>query len=638
MATEREQFFCLRRDPGWGGPPPEQGRAAGGGLGEMDREPVTVSTTLDTLYRLDFGEEGIDEGVLQRIVCNSEKMSAGDQTLYDARGLQLLDLNNEDVEAAGGLDDVLEDLVKAGTQDVTLLLVPCQNPELEARQKKSALAAPAEVVTDLREDVMQPLLKKKSLAKVPLGSCMYLNHPNWKLTGMGALVLLKPGCLKELDLRDNDLHDVGGGLCRFEALQELRLGGNKLRQVELTYMPRLTWLDLSFNRLTALPELLGLPVLQYIDLSDNEVGTRGGASDEPQQGPTVVSGESPDGWERLAHSPLLELRHLLLANNQLDWGQAQFNARMALLREKRALQELDLRGNPMTFPERPLGKAPLLQYREWVLTQCSGLKKLDKIRVSGSERERIRRAPLEHEPGDDGEGGEGGGGGGDGEEGGDAGDEMLTRFEYDGPNRTSLLAVHAELLHECLSLSNARVGLVLSRVQQSLLALLDVPPNRRTLFEQATDTEEAYEEGADQEGLLDQMDVGKKEEEEERADEPPDAERKRALRMRVEGESALKAEARTTKLGGGGGAEEEEEEAPDAEEGEGSEKAVGEEEEEEGGGGLLPTVQLDPADVIEQARDLPRTPPRTPALSSPAPLAPPPSPPPRPSTPLSPSP
>ena len=339
----------------------------------MDREPVTVQTTIDTLYRLDFGEEGIDEGVLQRIVCNSEKISSSDQILYDARGLQLLDLNNEDVEAAGGLDDMMEDLVKAGTQDVTLLLVPCQNPEIEARQKKSAITVPAEVVADLREDVMQPLLKKKSIAKVPLGSVMYLNHPNWKLTGLGSLLLLKPGCLKELDLRDNDLTDVGGGLCRFEALQELRLSGNKLRQVDLTYMPRLTWLDLSFNRLKALPELLGLPVLQYIDLSDNEVGTRGGASEEPQQGPTVVSGESPDGWERLAHSPLLELRHLLLANNQLDWSQAQFNARMALLREKRALQELDLRGNPMTFPERPLGKAPLLQYREWILTQCSGL-------------------------------------------------------------------------------------------------------------------------------------------------------------------------------------------------------------------------------------------------------------------------
>ena len=85
------------------------------------------------------------------------------------------------------------------------MLVQCQNPEIEARQKKSAIAVPAEVVTDLREDVMTPLLKKKSIAKVPLGSVMYLNHPNWKLTGLGSLLLLKPACLKELDLRDNDL-------------------------------------------------------------------------------------------------------------------------------------------------------------------------------------------------------------------------------------------------------------------------------------------------------------------------------------------------------------------------------------------------------------------------------------------------
>ena len=162
-------------------------------------------------------------------------------------------------------------------------------------------------------------------------------------------------------------------------------------------------------------------------------------------------------------------------------------------------------------------------------------------RVTGSEREQIRRAPLEHEPGDDGEDGGGGGGGGGAEEGDDGGDEMLTRFEYDGPNRTSLLTVHAELLHECLSLSSSRVGLVLARVQQSLHGLLQVPPNRRTLFEHAVE-EEVEEEAADQEGLLDALDSGKREEEaenEERANEPPDAERKRALRMRVDGESAL---------------------------------------------------------------------------------------------------
>ena len=124
----------------------------------MEREPVTVNTSLDTLYRLDFD----DDGVLLRIARNSEKMSASDQALADARGLQLLDVNNEDVEAAGGFGEVLEDLAKAGTQDITLLLVPNQNTaEEEERQKKSAIQAPTEVVTDLREDMMESLLKRK---------------------------------------------------------------------------------------------------------------------------------------------------------------------------------------------------------------------------------------------------------------------------------------------------------------------------------------------------------------------------------------------------------------------------------------------------------------------------------------------
>ena len=132
----------------------------------MEREPVTVQTTIDTLYRLDFGEEDtIDEGVLQRIICKSEKMSSNEQILYNARGLQLLDVNNEDVEAAGGLDDVIEDLVKSGKEDVTLFLVQCQNPEIEARQKKSAIAVPAEVVTDLREDVMEVLARRATSAE-----------------------------------------------------------------------------------------------------------------------------------------------------------------------------------------------------------------------------------------------------------------------------------------------------------------------------------------------------------------------------------------------------------------------------------------------------------------------------------------
>ena len=51
-----------------------------------------------------------------------------------------------------------------------------------------------------------------------------------------------------------------------------------------------------------------------------------------------MRGESNDGWERVAHSPLTELKVLLLANNQLKWNQSAFNAKITLLHEKRALQ------------------------------------------------------------------------------------------------------------------------------------------------------------------------------------------------------------------------------------------------------------------------------------------------------------
>ena len=258
----------------------------------------------------------------------------------------------------------------------------------------------------------------------------------------------------------------------------------------------------------------------------------------------------------------------------------------------------------MTFSERPDDKGPLIQYREWVLTQCSGLKKLDRVAVSRSERERIRRAPLEHEPGVDGEGGEGGGameaagsGGGHG-----GGDEMQTRWEYDGPRRTSLLSVHAELLQECLSLPSSRVNIVLARVQQSLQALLDVPPNCRTLFEQVEDAQEEEEEEEGEGGVLDQLLSGVVE---EVADEPPDAARKAALRMRLEGESALKAEARVAKIDGGGRGAEMEEEAPSTPEDAEDSEAAGEDASEAGKRPVVPTVQLDPADVVEQARHLP---------------------------------
>ena len=360
----------------------------------------TLTTSLATLSRLQVDEHG---GVVRVIHATQGSGPAGEQQLADSRGALLLQINELPYVPKEPIEAVVTQLRSQGVEEVTLVLQPDPfSAQDQKRQKSSALGIPETEITELSEDAMIPLLKSKgafrksvqSLQALPLGSCMCLNHPNWKLTSLGALVLLPPRALKELDLRSNSLGDVGPALSRFEALQELRISGNRLRQIELTFMPRLQLLDVSFNQLTALPELLGLPVLQSIDLSDNQLGTRGSNSDTEQMGPLVITGESADGWERLAHSPLADLRCLLLANNLLNWTQPEFNSRIALLREKRALQELDLRGNSFAFFERSDGRAPITLYREWILTQCTNLKKLD----HEARAPHTRHTPATHPP------------------------------------------------------------------------------------------------------------------------------------------------------------------------------------------------------------------------------------------------
>ena len=84
---------------------------------------------------------------------------------------------------------------------------------------------------------------------------------------------------------------------------------------------------------------------------------------------------------------------LLLCNNQLKWNQSAFNAKITLLHEKRALQELDFRGNPMMFVPRLDDLPPLRSYREWILTQCQSLMRLDAEEISTKERRHGTRAP-----------------------------------------------------------------------------------------------------------------------------------------------------------------------------------------------------------------------------------------------------
>ena len=119
----------------------------------------------------------------------------------------------------------------------------------------------------------------RELSAIPAGSRFYFNHPWWKLYDLGALLELPPRSLRELDLSNNALTEVGPALSRFDHLVDLRLDNNQLKSIELHYLPRLKLLSLAFNQLQVLPELLGLPSLQELDLCDNKIGSRRTLSD-----------------------------------------------------------------------------------------------------------------------------------------------------------------------------------------------------------------------------------------------------------------------------------------------------------------------------------------------------------------------
>ena len=442
-------------------------------------------------------------------------------SLRAARGATLLEVGVGNMMKFSGdhtaLDERLDEL--SAEREVSLLLHrgPWPSPAEARRQLHNALEAPEDEVSILDAETLLSMLRRstifgrkplRSLAELPAGACLYLNHPLFRVRALGGLLSLPPARVRELDLSDNALHDVGTALSHYQSLTELRLAGNAIESIELSHMPRLLLLDLARNRLPALPELVGLAALRRLDLGENAIGSR------------AVWGESADGWERFTHSPLsearrrpppppppaalplpacppadpcrllplcpsLQLRVLRLYNNQLHWDQQLFASRIEFLREKKNLLELDLAGNPMGWAERPDGKPALKGYREGILAQCPRLRVLDAEPVTKREREWLAARAAQQEDGDGFDSGFGGvwtaalaGDDDDGDApGAAAAAEDDDGWEYSGGLRASPLALHIEILATAAGMPPKRTVQVPAPPAADAPPRLTRPPN-----------------------------------------------------------------------------------------------------------------------------------------------------------------
>jgi len=481
-----------------------EGQDTGAGVGAVDQLQVSGQDNAQLFLNDEVPKDQsvmVDLDVARRIVLDPEddtlvrviRSPTGEGGLMNRlgklRGFRLMTACGIELSKEDTFETILEAVERSDEyldgEQIELVFHEAPWPPNRAekkRQERNNLYPPEDIMMELTKDVILAHLQVRpgrfqsgtpvirDISKVPNKMNFYFNHKKWNLHDISGLMQLPQRSLNELDLSHCQLRSVGAELSRFEQLTELRLNDNHLPSIELHYLPRLKGLYLAFNNLTVLPELMGLPALQVLDLSDNQIGSR-----ESSNELTADKGESADGWELLVHSPLHDLRTLLLPNNQLKWQQAAFNSRVSVLADNKALTELDFRGNPMMFSPRLDDLPPLRRTRPWILAQCPKLLTLDGDAISEQERLRMLLDPIAGEPEAEDEK--------EDEEEETGGGENMMRYPYVGPPRLSALPVHAEMLAATFSLPANMVMDVLQHVQASLQLLFSAPPQARFFFE-----------------------------------------------------------------------------------------------------------------------------------------------------------
>ena len=99
-----------------------------------------------------------------------------------------------------------------------------------------------------------------------------LSDINFKLRNIDLLAKVKEGAPREIDLSKNELISVAV-LNRFLQLRSINASGNSIAigAGVVLRLPKLVELDLSENRLVAVPPLTELPSLQVLRLQRNQI-------------------------------------------------------------------------------------------------------------------------------------------------------------------------------------------------------------------------------------------------------------------------------------------------------------------------------------------------------------------------------
>ena len=164
-------------------------------------------------------------------------------------------------------------------------------------------------------------------------SSLDFSHENFKLRSLALLLQIKETAVQEIVLSDNELQSLAD-LNRFTSLKVLVACRNALVSgpgVRLT-AHKLTRLDLSGNKLSAVPPLQDLPLLQVLNLSRNQISA---------------------GWWEL--QACAGLQALDASHNELSWDESEgeLSRAVAVLRALKKLRVLSLRASRLKGPSAP---------------------------------------------------------------------------------------------------------------------------------------------------------------------------------------------------------------------------------------------------------------------------------------------